>query len=102
MTTRALVSRGARALGWVAACASVAALAFACAETRRSLGEECLKNDDCLSGQCTARRCNEPASALDASGLPPTPVDAGTTPADASQDVRVDVGADAPSDARGG
>ena len=32
-------------------------LARACGETRRPIGEECLRGDDCLSGVCSARTC---------------------------------------------
>ena len=32
-------------------------LAGGCIETRRSLGEDCLKNDDCLSQVCSQLRC---------------------------------------------
>jgi hypothetical protein len=31
--------------------------ALACGETRRPIGEECLRNDDCLSSICAARTC---------------------------------------------
>ena len=44
----------------------------ACNETRRSLGEECLKGDDCVSGLCSSQHCVEPAPVLEAS----VPVDA--------------------------
>lgn len=30
---------------------------FACGETRRPIGDECLRDDDCLSGVCSARSC---------------------------------------------
>jgi hypothetical protein len=33
------------------------ALASGCMETRRSLGEDCLKDDDCLSRTCLQLRC---------------------------------------------
>jgi hypothetical protein len=50
------------------------ACAAACAETRRSLGEDCLKDPDCLSGICSALHCaasppilgNEPPPSQDA------------------------------------
>lgn len=38
-------------------------LSSACVETRRSLGEDCLKDDDCLSGVCSQLFC---------AALPPT------------------------------
>lgn len=31
--------------------------AAACGETRRPIGEECLRNEDCLSDICVARTC---------------------------------------------
>ena len=41
------------------ACALGAALfvASACGESRLPIGEECLRNEDCLSGFCAARSC---------------------------------------------
>jgi hypothetical protein len=42
----------------LAACAGPAAFAIvACGETRHALGEECLREDDCLSGFCVSRTC---------------------------------------------
>lgn len=38
----------------------------ACNETRRSLGEECLKGDDCLSTVCSSQHCVEVSPVLDA------------------------------------
>lgn len=50
--------RGARALGLVLAfIAGLSALVVGCGETRRGTGEECLRNDDCLSGVCSSRVC---------------------------------------------
>lgn len=43
--------------------AVLAALTFAlgaiaaCGETRRPIGDECLRDEDCLSGVCSARSC---------------------------------------------
>jgi hypothetical protein len=84
----------------VLALASLALVALAvpvaaCAETRRAVGEECLKNDDCLSGVCVARACDHPASSLDRP-LPPTPPTA-TATQDASLDAIADVRGDGPS-----
>jgi hypothetical protein len=39
----------------------------ACNETRRSLGEECLKGDDCLSTICSSQHCAEAPPVLEAS-----------------------------------
>ncbi len=41
----------------VAVFGALLALGSGCEETRRSLGEECLRNEDCLSGTCSARAC---------------------------------------------
>lgn len=40
-------------------------LTFSCMETRRSLGEDCLKDGDCLSGVCSQLRCATTAPTLD-------------------------------------
>jgi hypothetical protein len=53
---------------------SVAAGA-ACAETRRPLGEACIKDDDCLSGVCAAQQCAARPPLLDAQS--PATADAG-------------------------
>jgi hypothetical protein len=41
-------------------------LAGACAETRRALGEDCLKDQDCLSGICSQLKCAATPPYLDA------------------------------------
>jgi hypothetical protein len=47
-----------RTLVWFYVCAGVGALlGNACLETRRSLGEDCLKDDDCQSRICSQLRC---------------------------------------------
>jgi hypothetical protein len=47
-----------RRLVCVCACAAIGALlGNACLETRRSLGEDCLKDGDCQSGVCSQLRC---------------------------------------------
>jgi hypothetical protein len=48
---------GGRALAFVVAGIGVAALAVACAQARRTDGEECLKSEDCLSGVCVQLVC---------------------------------------------
>lgn len=47
----------------------------ACTETRRPLGEDCLKNGDCLSGICSGLRCVATPPFLD--GSPEGTPDAG-------------------------
>jgi hypothetical protein len=52
---------------------ALGALAFAaCGETRSPLGEECLRDDDCLSSTCSARTCvAAPSLVTGAQGSPP-------------------------------
>ncbi len=38
----------------------------ACTETRRSLGEGCLKDEDCTSGICSGQQCTAAPPLLDA------------------------------------
>lgn len=46
----------------------------ACAETKLGLGEECLKDTDCLSGVCAAQACADPGTLFtDASAVVVTP-----------------------------
>jgi hypothetical protein len=102
---RASVQRGsARAVGLRAALATAAlstVVGIACMETQRSLGEDCLKNDDCLSGICSSLIC---AAAPPLVGTGPvadaaTAVDAGpVVPADASEAESADAAAEAGSD----
>ena len=81
----------ASALG-VAACAFVGA----CGESRRPIGEECLRNEDCLSNFCAARACvSAPALVTGASDPPdeeepliPTSAEAG--PRDGAADAGTD------------
>jgi len=45
---------------------------FACGETRHPIGDECLRDEDCLSGVCSARACvSAPPLRVGATG--PTP-----------------------------
>lgn len=65
------------------------ALAAACGESRRPIGDECLRDDDCLSGVCANRACvSSPTLVTGAAGSPPDdapriPDDASSAPADA-------------------
>jgi hypothetical protein len=72
----------------LAAAGGAAILIAACSEGRGSLGDDCMKDQDCLSGVCTALRCVAAPSVLDG-GLPPT--EASTIPeaaADGAQSQR--------------
>jgi hypothetical protein len=43
-----------------------------CDETRRPIGEECLRSEDCLSGVCSARACGStPPVAGELGAAPP-------------------------------
>lgn len=73
--------------------ALVTSLVAACGETRRPIGDECLRDDDCLSGICSLRTCvSAPTLVTGAGGSPPDdspriPVgdaSAGDAPSDAS------------------
>jgi hypothetical protein len=61
------------------ACACVCVLA--CTETRRPLGEACLKNGDCLSGVCSGLTCAATPPLLD--GAPDNAPDAAGVDAEA-------------------
>jgi hypothetical protein len=64
-----------------------AAVASACGETRRSLGEDCIRSEDCLSNLCASAKCSSDPPLLD--GSPPPDTEAGadvTTDADAGSD----------------
>jgi hypothetical protein len=45
---------------------------FACGETRRPIGDECLRDEDCLSSVCSARSCVS-APPLKTGATGPTP-----------------------------
>jgi len=65
-TTAPTVRVGARVLALVMAGIAALSLAYACAETKRSLGDECLKSEDCLSGICSQLVCAAAAPLIDA------------------------------------
>jgi hypothetical protein len=115
-----------RIVAWVAAggvVATVLALGSACTELRGSIGEDCLKDQDCLSGVCSELHCAPQPPLLDAAFAPTidagvdatldagardgsvvAPADGGTPPPpeDAPAEVREaapDVGTAGPSDA---
>ena len=93
---------------WMLGCAAVA-LAAGCAEQRRSLGEDCLKDDDCLSGICADNRCVAAPPLLDGSAgagdaSPDAPgIDAGPEAGiDGGKDAAPEAAPDAPADAGSG
>jgi hypothetical protein len=42
-----------------------------CGETRRPIGEECLRSDDCLSGVCSDKTCVAAPTLVTGAGAPP-------------------------------
>jgi hypothetical protein len=72
--------------------AGIAAI-VACAETRRGIGDACLKNDDCLSGVCSGLTCASQPPLLDGSpenvrdaATEAAPIDGGADASDGSDD----------------
>jgi hypothetical protein len=90
--------RGGALVAVALACGVAALIVAACGETRRAVGEECLRNDDCLSGFCSARTCVGAPVFVGAPSSPP----AGTRDDGGGDDAAlVEAGKDAPSDAPG-
>jgi len=80
---------------FVLAFGTLALLVSACGETRRPIGDECLRSEDCLSGYCASRLCVAAPSLING-GLGPPPDETPRIPV-------AEGGADAaPSDAGGG
>lgn len=65
---------------------STAASLFACGESRRPIGEECLRNEDCLSMVCAARTC-VPAPALVTGATDPPEDEEPRIPSDAAAEI---------------
>ena len=67
--------------------ATSACFVVACGESRRPIGEECLRDSDCLSDVCAARTCVSAPSLVRGTTTPPDdeepriPDDAGVTTA---------------------
>ena len=51
--------------------AAGAALVIACGESRRPIGEECLRDEDCLSNFCAARSCVSAPALVQGASDPP-------------------------------
>ena len=71
----------ARTFVFVGAFVAVLGVAAACSEARRSNGDSCLKDEDCLSGICAGQVCTAAAPILDAT----YDADTGATKTDASE-----------------
>ena len=67
------------------------AAAAACGESRRPIGEECLRNEDCLSTVCAARTCVPASGLVTGATYPPTDEEP-LIPSDASAPSAVDAG----------
>jgi hypothetical protein len=69
----------------------------ACMETRHSLGDDCLKDGDCLSGVCTQLRCtaSPPTTNFQVTLSPPAGDASSDGPKEATEDAMgADVGED--------
>ncbi|MFO0735043.1 MAG: hypothetical protein U0270_04155 [Labilithrix sp.] len=47
------------------------ALVVACGESRRPIGDECIRNEDCLSSVCAARLCAPAPQLVTGASNPP-------------------------------
>lgn len=81
-----------RALVGFALGAAFALAALACGESRNPIGEECLRNEDCLSNVCAARSCVSAPTLISGAASAPdetprlAPDDAAPPSADASSE----------------
>src|SRR5882672_703398 len=100
----------ARALALFGLLAVATSIGGACADWRRSPGEDCLKDQDCLSGVCLQLRCaatppyldarvSEREAAADVAQSPDAPVEAAVA---ADTAVEESGGNDGPIEASGG
>jgi hypothetical protein len=73
-------------IAFVAIVGSIGAAFGACTSYQRANGEDCLKDNDCLSGYCLAQYCGLPPPSLDTSNYEDgsTPPEAAATPREAS------------------
>jgi hypothetical protein len=62
---------GGQRVALVLALAIPVAVATACGETRRPIGDECVRSDDCLSGVCSSRTCVSAPGLVNGAGGPP-------------------------------
>ncbi len=70
----------------VLAIAATVGAAIACGETRRPIGDECLRSEDCLSGYCASRLCVSAPTLVSGGSGPPPDETPRIPPADASTD----------------
>jgi hypothetical protein len=62
-------------LAWLTPFCVWLAAAGGCLETRRGLGEECLKDEDCLSRVCAQLHCSPSPTTVDAQAYADAPTD---------------------------
>jgi hypothetical protein len=106
-TTVPPVRVGARVLAFVVAGMAALSLVYACAETKRSPGDECLKSADCLSGICQQLVCASQGPLTDAMLQNPEAgqqADTGTAGEGSTSDAPADTGsaAETGGDSSGG
>ena len=80
-------------LAVVAAVLAMVGLAAACAESRRSLGAQCLKSQDCLSGICSQFACAAAPPTIDAEENAEAASPEAAPPADAGAETGLDASA---------
>jgi hypothetical protein len=85
-------------VGFVLVCAGAVALVAACGETRRPVGEECLRNEDCLSSVCSAGACVPAPPFVTGAGNPP-PDEEPRIPNDGGSGAAIDAPADVRNEA---
>lgn len=72
------------ALAGALLCGLASVTALACGESRRPIGDECIRDEDCLSDVCAARLCASAPSLVTGASNPPAdeeprfPADGGT------------------------
>jgi len=97
-TTVPPVRARARALASLVAVIAALGLALACAQTKRALGDECLKSEDCLSGICSQLQCAASPPLTSSQDNAET----GAVEAGSASDTGADAGADTSAGSEGG
>jgi len=80
--------RGARSVVLVVLVALDALVTVACGETRRPIGDECVRGEDCLSGVCASRVCVSAPGLVSGTGGPPPDEEPRIPEGDASTDAK--------------
>jgi hypothetical protein len=93
------MSTKARAIAVVAPWLLAVGVAPACVQTQRALDEDCLKDQDCLSGICSQLKCAAAPPLLDGAPQAPPLADAAVADGLGAADGADDAAADAPAEA---